>query len=168
MVLVKCPECGRDISSNAEACPNCGNPMKSTGAPQNTGTFCATCNTHVTPVVTSVGGGSCSFGNRETWKCPKCTQVLHRSGCFIATVTYGDEDIIEVQFLRAFRDEVLSKSAAGRLLIWTYYHVGSYVARVVELLPPLRILCRRILDGIVGGIEATTHLKRSTFRKPKP
>lgn len=27
MALIKCPECGREISSNAAACPHCGNPV---------------------------------------------------------------------------------------------------------------------------------------------
>lgn len=27
MALIKCPECGHDVSSNATACPNCGNPV---------------------------------------------------------------------------------------------------------------------------------------------
>lgn len=27
MALIKCPECGKDISDKATACPNCGNPM---------------------------------------------------------------------------------------------------------------------------------------------
>lgn len=27
MALIKCPECGKEISSNATACPNCGNPV---------------------------------------------------------------------------------------------------------------------------------------------
>ena len=166
--MIKCPECGKEISSNAESCPNCGNPMKDQRSNNEEGTFCPSCQVHVTPAVTSVGGGSCSFGKRETWKCPRCFQVLHRSGCFVATVTYGDEDIVEVRFLRAFRDEVLSESVGGQILIWTYYHLGPYVARVVELFPPLRSLCRRTLDGIVERIEATTHLKRSAFREPKP
>jgi len=152
----------------AESCPNCGNPMKDQRGDKEGGTFCTSCQAHVTPVVTSVGGGSCSFGKRETWKCPRCARVLHRSGCFVATVTYGDEDIVEVRFLRVFRDEVLSQSVGGRILIWAYYHLGSHVARVVELFPPLRALCRRTLDRIVKRIEATTYLKRSAFREPKP
>jgi hypothetical protein len=168
MALVKCSECGKEISSNAESCPNCGNPMKGQHSNDEGGTLCPSCQIRVAPVVTSVGGGSCSFGKRETWKCPRCARVLHRSGCFVATVTYGDEDIVEVRFLRAFRDEVLCKSLRGRMLIWSYYHIGSYVARIVELLPFLRNLCRPILDGIVDRIEATTHLKRSSFREPKP
>lgn len=27
MALVKCPECGKEVSSNAAACPNCGSPI---------------------------------------------------------------------------------------------------------------------------------------------
>ncbi len=28
MALVKCPECGKKVSENAESCPNCGEPIK--------------------------------------------------------------------------------------------------------------------------------------------
>ena len=28
MALIKCGECGKEISSNAKTCPNCGNPVK--------------------------------------------------------------------------------------------------------------------------------------------
>ena len=28
MALIPCPECGKDISSEAEACPDCGHPIK--------------------------------------------------------------------------------------------------------------------------------------------
>lgn len=28
MAMIKCPECGKDISDNACSCPSCGNPMK--------------------------------------------------------------------------------------------------------------------------------------------
>jgi hypothetical protein len=31
MSLIPCPECGREISTNAEACPHCGNPMRPAG-----------------------------------------------------------------------------------------------------------------------------------------
>lgn len=27
MALITCPECGREISDRAEACPNCGFPI---------------------------------------------------------------------------------------------------------------------------------------------
>lgn len=164
MALIKCSECEKEISSKAEACPHCGNPMKQKPAEAKGGTFCPSCKMRVTPVVTSVGGGTCSVGKRETWKCPRCTSVLHTSGCFVATATYGDENFVEVQFLRGFRDQFLAKSALGRFSIWAYYHLGPYAARVVELVPPLKSLCRHILDGIVAAIESRTHLKRNKFR----
>lgn len=172
MALIKCTECDKEISSKAASCPHCGNPMaegvKSSESTSQNGTYCQSCKQYVTPVVTSVGGGTCSFGKRETWKCPKCTRVLHRSGCFVATVTYGDEDMVEVRFLRAFRDEVLSKSLFGKLLIWLYYRVGPYFARIVEIYPPLQSLSRRVLDQVVLTIEKRTYLCRSSFRKPLP
>jgi len=31
MALMKCPECGNEVSSNASNCPKCGNPISSTG-----------------------------------------------------------------------------------------------------------------------------------------
>ena len=31
MALVKCPECGKEISDKADSCPNCGYLMNSSG-----------------------------------------------------------------------------------------------------------------------------------------
>ena len=28
MALVKCTDCGKEVSENAETCPNCGNPVR--------------------------------------------------------------------------------------------------------------------------------------------
>ena len=174
VALIRCAECGKEVSSNASACPHCGNPIASRAEspPVNSnpsdGTYCPSCKRNVTPVVTSVGGGTCSFGKRETWKCPSCKRVLHRSGCFVATVTYGDEDIVEVKFLRAFRDEILSQSRFGKFIIWIYYKSSPYAARIVEILPPLRWLARRLLDYIVVLIERKTCLQRANFRAPLP
>lgn len=33
MALIRCPECGRDISSQAPACPSCGYPLQAANAP---------------------------------------------------------------------------------------------------------------------------------------
>ncbi len=30
MALIKCPECGTEVSENATSCPKCGNPLKKT------------------------------------------------------------------------------------------------------------------------------------------
>ena len=31
MALIKCPECGHDVSTLADRCPNCGAPVASMG-----------------------------------------------------------------------------------------------------------------------------------------
>ena len=31
MALIKCPECGKDVSDKAKSCPNCGNPISNNG-----------------------------------------------------------------------------------------------------------------------------------------
>jgi hypothetical protein len=169
MALIECSECGKKVSDKAPACPNCGNPITRANAPvKQAGAYCKSCKRHVSPAVTSVGGGSCSVGKRETWKCPTCKRVIHQSGCFVATATYGDEDAVEVRFLRAFRDEVLRGSGVGRFLVATYYILSPYLARSIELFPLLQKLARRSLDLVVIAIERLTHLSRTSFRRPLP
>ena len=34
MALIKCPECGKEISDKALACPNCGNPLRESTSEQ--------------------------------------------------------------------------------------------------------------------------------------
>ena len=170
MAMISCSECGNNVSDKAASCPHCGVPIAE--APQQSskasGTYCKSCRTQVSPVVTNVGGGSCSVGKRERWKCPRCKRVLHKSGCFVATATYGDEDATEVMFLRAFRDEVLKTSSVGRLLVALYYVFSPYLARAMELFPAMQRPARRVLDVMVVAIERFTHLSRKSFRRPLP
>lgn len=35
MALIKCPECGNEVSSKATKCPNCGLPVTQFNAPTN-------------------------------------------------------------------------------------------------------------------------------------
>ena len=44
MALIKCPECGKDVSSIAKACPNCG-------APIDTAIRCPKCGSSDTSVI---------------------------------------------------------------------------------------------------------------------
>jgi len=165
MALIECSECGKEVSSKADSCPNCGNPMGGKSLDNEEGTFCPTCKVSVSPVVTNVGGGSCSVGNRITWKCPKCKNIIHKEGCFVATATYGDEDIVEVRFLRAFRDDILCNKAFGRFLVRWYYFIGPYISSIVKTFPSLKHPCRKAIDAIVNRIESHTKLNRKDFRK---
>src|SRR5579862_1172054 len=103
MGVIPCPDCGGTVSELAPACPHCGRPFPQNvsvapvtppaPAPVRNGdAMCPHCGRMVTPVVTSVGGGSFSVGRREKWTCPSCRKTMHTSGCFVATAVYGDGD----------------------------------------------------------------------------
>ena len=175
MGTVPCPDCGREVSEIAPSCPHCGRPLGASPSPepapssrasvQGGGMFCPRCGKTVTPLVTSVGGGSCSFGTRERWSCPTCGKLIRRKGCFVATATYGDEDLVEVHLLRAFRDQCLLARPGGRALVWVYYRLGPVLASLVETSPLLHRLARRLLDWVVARIERNTHISRAGARE---
>jgi DNA-directed RNA polymerase subunit RPC12/RpoP len=172
MAVFDCPDCGGKVSELAPSCPHCGRPFAdeipsdpSTVQPQQAaGAKCPKCGKIVTPVVTSVGGGSCSIGSREKWTCPACKRVMHRSGCFVATIAYGDDDLVEVHLLRLFRDRYLTRSRLGRGFVWAYYRFGPYLAWVIDRVPFLRRFARSLLDRIVARIESSTPLSRDAAR----
>ena len=45
MALIKCKECGKEVSDKALQCPNCGAPVKKLGA-----MYCEYCGSAVTPI----------------------------------------------------------------------------------------------------------------------
>lgn len=167
MPVIDCPDCGGKVSTAASACPHCGRPMSAQPTqPQQAGSAkCPSCGRMVNPVVTSVGGGSCSVGSREKWTCPACRAVMHRSGCFIATASYEDEDAVEVRFLRLFRDRVLSRSTAGRGLIAVYYFVSPVLALAICHSKIMRRIGRLGLDLVVESIEKRVPFSRREIRR---
>jgi len=81
------------------------------------------------------------------------------SRCFVATAVMGAADAPEVLRLRAFRDQVLLRTAAGRVLVNAYYLASPPLARFIAGRPLLRRLLRdfvvsplaRCLGGREGG-----------------
>jgi hypothetical protein len=67
------------------------------------------------------------------------------SGCYIATMAYGNYDHPQVMVLREFRDEVLSKSQFGKWFIKTYYH---YSPKMVEKMKNKKLLNTLIRKGL--------------------
>jgi hypothetical protein len=59
MPLVNCPECGREVSTAAEACPQCGHPMKA-ATPTASGPKCYACAASATTRCQSCGALSCA------------------------------------------------------------------------------------------------------------
>jgi len=171
MPLLECPDCGGKVSDQAPACPHCGCPMKERivasppKADREGDAKCPHCGKMVTPVVTSVGGGTCSVGRREKWTCPACKHTMHTAGCFVATATYGDEDAIEVRFFRVFRDRVLARHPWGRLFIHAYYRVSPYLAWLVERFPVLKLPARWLLNRMVLRAEKLGPVSRADIRR---
>jgi hypothetical protein len=89
----------------------------------------------------NTGGGRSSGGSSGS------------SGCYIATMAYGDYDHPQVMILRQFRDEVLDKSAFGKWFIKTYYH---YSPKLVERLKNQRTvnsIIRKALNQFIKLIK---------------
>ncbi|MCD6579022.1 hypothetical protein J7L48_06065 [bacterium] len=69
--------------------------------------------------------------------------------CFIATEVYGNIDHINVEKLRAFRNNVLLKYNAGRNFVKWYYKNGKYLANIIAKCPILKRGIKLILDLLV-------------------
>jgi len=55
------------------------------------------------------------------------TNKDNQSGCYVATMIYGDQNHSKVILLRNFRDRVLVKTIWGRLFIKVYYTTSPFV-----------------------------------------
>lgn len=73
MALVKCSDCGKDVSSSAESCPNCGKPM-------STSIKCPTCKSENVNKISGASkmGSALMWGVfaagkiSKTYECKKC------------------------------------------------------------------------------------------------
>ncbi|WP_439882191.1 CFI-box-CTERM domain-containing protein [Pontibacter sp. MBLB2868] len=75
------------------------------------------------------------------------------SGCYIATMAYGDYDHPQVIELRRFRDNVLSQSAAGRQFIKTYYHYSPKLVDRLQNSNTINKIIRTSLDQLIKIIK---------------
>ena len=73
--------------------------------------------------------------------------------CFVATATYGGADHPNVRFLRAFRDDFLAHTPAGRRFIAWYWRTGPRLARWVERSAVLKRASRCGLSVLVAVIK---------------
>lgn len=55
MSLMTCPDCGKEISSDAPTCPQCGRPIKGLPKPKGEGCFLRTLNIGCVIVLVFVG-----------------------------------------------------------------------------------------------------------------
>ncbi len=76
-----------------------------------------------------------------------------KKGCYIATCIYGSYDCPEVWTLRRYRDQVLRKSAAGRLFIRVYYATSPTLVRWFGDIALFRSINRNILDKWISTLR---------------
>lgn len=80
--------------------------------------------------------------------------IKTKTGCFVATVCYGDYDAAEVLVLRQFRDECLLQSVTGRALVRFYYTVSPFMARQIDRSSVLKSSIRKyILTPMVNRLS---------------
>lgn len=89
----------------------------------------------------NTGGGRSSGGSSGS------------SGCYIATMAYGDYDHPQVMILRQFRDEVLDKSALGKWFIKTYYHYSPKLVERLKNQKTVNIIIRKALNQFIKLIK---------------
>lgn len=75
------------------------------------------------------------------------------SGCYIATMAYGDYDHPQVMILRQFRDEVLDRSALGKWFIKTYYHYSPKLVERLKNQKTVNIIIRKALNQFIKLIK---------------
>ncbi|MCX5890527.1 MAG: hypothetical protein NTY36_13925 [Deltaproteobacteria bacterium] len=68
-----------------------------------------------------------------------------KSGCFIASATYGNYNSPEVVYLSAFRDDVLKRTKGGQWFINFYYTVSPCLAETISRFKILQMLSRVFL-----------------------
>ena len=116
MALIRCPECGREVSDQAPACVGCGRPIaQGIPAPQGS-TESPKCKRMITPVIINVGGGSCDLGMRERWteRLEKVVAVKHGADRVerLKRVCRGELKMIRKPLIELHQQPVVDTAAA--------------------------------------------------------
>lgn len=90
-------------------------------------------------------------------------KIAEKEGCIIATATYGSELSPEVQFLRAFRDNTVLNTFAGKNFMavfnaW-YYSFSPAIASTISSNEALRGVMKVVLYPLMGIL----HLSSAAF-----
>ena len=101
--------------------------------------------------------------------CEDCYNRIHsilqshthksKSGCFIATATYGDINAYEVIFLTNYRNNVLLQSPLGRAFVKTYYMASPPIASVIKRSKILKHIVRYLFLAPVIAVIRKTGMK---------
>lgn len=83
-----------------------------------------------------------------------------KQGCYIATAVYGSYDAPEVLVLRRWRDQSLTRTAAGRGLVRLYYAASPTVVRACGDRRWFNGPVRRALDALVRYLDESLNTQR--------
>lgn len=75
------------------------------------------------------------------------------SGCYIATMAYGNYDHPKVMELRKFRDTFLIKSYLGRKFIELYYKYSPLLVEKLKYSQKINVIIRILLDQLIKIIR---------------
>ena len=81
------------------------------------------------------------------------TSSSSSSGCYIATMAYGNYDHPQVMILRQFRDEVLDKSVLGKWFIQTYYLYSPKLVENLKTKRRINAIIRKTLNQFIKLIK---------------
>lgn len=76
-----------------------------------------------------------------------------KSGCYIATMAYGDYNHPQVIELRNFRDNVLSKNYVGRAFIQIYYAISPRLVMFLKNNIWVNKQIRKVLDQLINKLK---------------
>ena len=79
--------------------------------------------------------------------------ALPSSGCYIATMAYGDYDHPQVMILRNFRDEKLANTILGRSFIKFYYATSPKLVKMLKNQKKVNEIIRNVLDKFIKHIK---------------
>jgi hypothetical protein len=86
--------------------------------------------------------------------------TVKKSGCLIATATYGSELSPQVQFLRGFRDNTVLSSFDGSnfMMVFNgfYYSFSPKVAAVIDINSALRDVMKGLLYPLIGILQVSS------------
>ena len=116
----------------------------------------------ITTAVTDTSGNH--LAGNYTWTFQ--TEKKHTNSCFIATAAYGSSLDPHVAVLRAFRDNFLLKTWAGRAFVDLYYRFSPPVARVIAKHTALRMITRIASDPL--GVRPRLPLHPRLHPAPLP
>lgn len=80
---------------------------------------------------------------------PQIPSRSSSSGCYIATMAYGDYDHPQVLILRQFRDNILSNYWLGRSFIRFYYYISPKLVILLKDKKTYNALIRKTLNQII-------------------